>query len=292
MCSKLCQNKIIFCLAVLESYQYHKKYTSFKMVSSPDKFCLKWNDFQTNISSSYRDLRETNEFSDVTLVSEDNQQIEAHRVILSACSPFFMTVFKKNKHPHPMIYMWEMKSKDLIAIVDFIYQGEANIFQDDLDNFLSFAEKLQLRGLSGQERKNEQSDQHGTGENKQSIKSKPTPESDEVKRTLNVKQELSENTPNISFDERTLSLLNKSIVSIDNTNELDEQINSMMQRIEGSKDWECKVCGKVANYKNNIRQHIEANHIEGATHPCQLCGKISRSRNGLTNHVLRFHKRS
>ena len=260
------------------------------MASASEKFCLKWNDFQTNISSSYRDLWDTNEFSDVTLITDDNQQVEAHRIILSACSPFFMTLFKKNKHPHPMIYMWEMKAKDLMAILGFIYQGEANIFQDDLDNFLSFAEKLQLKGLSGKEGGKEQSDQYGTGENKHPIKSRPTPESYEAKQTVSANQELSENTPHISFDEGKESVMNKSIVSIDNTNELYEQIHSMMQRIEGSKDWKCKVCGKIANHKNNIRQHIEANHIEGASHPCRLCGKISRSRNGLTNHVLRFQK--
>ena len=95
-----------------------------------------------------------------------------------------------------------------------------------------------------------------------------------------------------SFDEGTLSVMNKSILLVENTDKLDEQINSMMQRIEGSKTWSCTVCGKTTRDKTNVRQHIEANHIEGATHPCKLCGKISRSRNGLTNHALIYHKRS
>ena len=73
-------------------------------MTSNDKFCLKWNDFRENLTDSFNKLREDCEFSDVTLVCEENQQIEAHRVILSACSPFFSSVLKKNKHSHPMIY--------------------------------------------------------------------------------------------------------------------------------------------------------------------------------------------
>ena len=116
---------------------------------SVEKFCLKWNDFQENIASSYKDLREDLDFSDVTLICEEDEQIQDHRVILSACSPFFSSVLRRNKHSHPMIYMRGLKSKDLVAIVDFIYHGEANIYQEDLDGFLALAGDLQLKGLAG-----------------------------------------------------------------------------------------------------------------------------------------------
>ena len=122
------------------------------MTSSIDKFCLKWNDFEQNIVSSYSDLRKEADFSDVTLVCEGDQQIEAHRVILTACSPFFSTVLKRNKHSHPMIYMRGITTKDLSAIVDFIYHGEANINQEDLEAFLALAEELQLKGLTKSEK--------------------------------------------------------------------------------------------------------------------------------------------
>ena len=114
-----------------------------------EKFCLKWNDFQTNVLSAYNDLRNDSDFSDVTLVCEENKQVEAHRIILTACSPFFKSVLKRNPHSHPMIYMRGLKAKDLMAIVDFIYLGEANIYQEDLDGFLALAEELQLKGLNG-----------------------------------------------------------------------------------------------------------------------------------------------
>ena len=119
------------------------------MTYSSDKLCLKWHDFEQNIVSTYKELRKETDFSDVTLVCEEEYSIEAHRVILAACSPFFSNVFKRNKHSHPMIYMRGLKAKDLVAIVDFIYHGEANIYQEDLDEFLALAEELQLKGLTG-----------------------------------------------------------------------------------------------------------------------------------------------
>ena len=94
-------------------------------------------------------MREDNDFTDVTLACEDGQQVEAHKVILAASSPFFQMLLKRNKHPHPLIYMKGMKSKDLLAIVDFLYRGEANVFQENLDSFLAIAEELQLKGLMG-----------------------------------------------------------------------------------------------------------------------------------------------
>ena len=70
-------------------------------------------------------------------------------MILAASSPFFQRLLGRNKHPHPLIYMRGMKSDDLLAIVDFLYRGEANVFQENLDSFLAIAEELQLKGLMG-----------------------------------------------------------------------------------------------------------------------------------------------
>merc|ERR1711915_118014 len=112
-----------------------------------DKFCLRWNDFESNISSAFRELREDKDFFDVTLACEDDQ-IEAHKVILSACSPFFKTVFKRNRHQHPLLYLKGVKFTDLVAVLNFMYHGEVNVAQDELNNFLAVAEDLRVKGLS------------------------------------------------------------------------------------------------------------------------------------------------
>ena len=69
-----------------------------------EKFCLRWNDFESNISTAFKEVREDKDFFDVTIACGD-EQIQAHKVILSACSPFFRTVLRNNRHEHPLLYL-------------------------------------------------------------------------------------------------------------------------------------------------------------------------------------------
>ena len=69
-------------------------------VMSSEKLCLKWNNFQENVNTAFRSLREDNEFADVTLACEDGEQVEAHKVVLVSSSPFFKEILKRNKRPH------------------------------------------------------------------------------------------------------------------------------------------------------------------------------------------------
>ena len=113
-----------------------------------EKFCLRWSDFKENINTAFRNLRKDSEFTDITLACEEGHQVEAHKVILAASSPFFRSMLQKNKHCHPLVYMRGIKASDLGVILDFMYHGEVNIPQEDLDNFLSLAKDLELKGLS------------------------------------------------------------------------------------------------------------------------------------------------
>ena len=118
-------------------------------MTASEKFCLKWNDFQTNISNSFKEIRE--DFCDVTLMSEDHTRIEAHKVVLAASSCFFRELLKQSQQPHPLLYYRGVKGVHLSAILDFMYLGEVKIAQQDLDKFLKSAEELQLKGLTGSE---------------------------------------------------------------------------------------------------------------------------------------------
>jgi len=112
-----------------------------------EKFCLSWNDFESNISLSFRELREEKDFFDVTLSCGD-EQIQAHKLILSACSPFFRSVLKKNVHQHPLLYLKGVKFCDLQAVLNFMYHGEVNVAQEELNSFLAVAEDLKVKGLT------------------------------------------------------------------------------------------------------------------------------------------------
>ena len=116
-------------------------------MAANEKFCLKWNDFEHNVSSSFNDLREEKDFFDVTLVC-DNNQIEAHKVIIGACSPFFRTILRRNPHQHPLLYLKGVLYDDLVSVLNFMYRGEVNIAQEQLNSFLAVAEDLQVKGLT------------------------------------------------------------------------------------------------------------------------------------------------
>jgi len=124
-------------------------------MSGAEKFCLRWNDFESNISGAFRELREDKDFFDVTLACDD-EQLQAHKLILSACSPFFRSILRRNKHEHPLLYLKGVKYVDLVSVLNFMYHGEVNVAQEELNSFLAVAEDLKVKGLT-----------QGNGENKQ-----------------------------------------------------------------------------------------------------------------------------
>ena len=123
---------------------------------SSDKFSLKWNDFEKNISWALKELKDEDDLYDVTLACGDDE-VSAHKVILSACSPFFRQVLRRHKHQHPLLYLHGFSFSDLQSVLSFMYQGEVNIAQDQLNSFLAVAEDLQVKGLT----------QNGDGESSQ-----------------------------------------------------------------------------------------------------------------------------
>jgi len=116
-------------------------------MASNEKFCLRWNDFEKNIGFAFRDIREEKDFFDCTL-SCGAKQIQAHKLILSACSPFFQTILKQNTHQHPLLYLKGVEINNLQSVLNFMYHGEVNVAQEELNSFLSVAEDLQIKGLT------------------------------------------------------------------------------------------------------------------------------------------------
>ena len=112
-----------------------------------EKFSLKWNDFDSNVSKSFGKLRNEEYLHDVTLVGEDHAQMSAHKLVLSACSVYFKEVFKRNKHSNTLMCLEGLSKQDLENVLDYMYNGEVHIYQEDLDRFLTVAQRLRLEGL-------------------------------------------------------------------------------------------------------------------------------------------------
>ena len=114
-----------------------------------EKFSLKWNDYQTNWNKALNELRTDEDLADVTLISDDKVEFSAHKIVLSSCSNMFKFIFKRNKVSNPLLFLGGVNSINLKYILDYIYNGEVNIYQEQLDSFLQSAQKLEIEGLIG-----------------------------------------------------------------------------------------------------------------------------------------------
>ena len=247
-------------------------------MNTSEKFCLKWDFFQENINTAIGSLRNDEEFNDVTLACEDGRQIKAHKVILASSSPLFQTILRKNSHSHPLIYMRGMKHDDLLAIVDFLYCGKTNIQQDQLEGFLSIAEELSLKGLTGGGNDTETDEdldikastmkKPGATQKKHDFMTQPLDQAHSTEKKLDVSQ-------------KTVALAHYNF--LEEFQGLDEKVKSLMTfskletRESGKKDkvYKCNVCGKEGQ-QTQMRDHIEANHMEGISIPCNLCKQTFR----------------
>ena len=254
-------------------------------------FSLKWNDFETNVSRTFGVLRKEKEFFDVTLVSDDNHQVQAHKLLLSACSPFFRNILTQNPHSHPLLCLDGIRSDDLQFVLDYIYHGEVQIGQEQLDRFLNIAQKLKLEGLTttvegnftdGNESAPDQLDNSTTNavvkkETTNTAAKKEETERKKRRKTTNHKNRI-----------RTLIKAEDG-----DTGDFSEEINKhLIEKDDGT--YSCGFCGKTGDAENKrkkflMQRHLET-HLNGA-YPCPICQKLFRSKNSLNTHTSIFHRK-
>ncbi|XP_037959574.1 protein abrupt isoform X2 [Teleopsis dalmanni] len=124
---------------VIEQLQTHQQ--------QQQQYALKWNDYQSSLINSFRHLRDEEDFVDVTLAC-DTRSFTAHKVVLSACSPYFRKLLKANPCEHPIVILRDVRSDDVENLLSFMYNGEVNVSHEHLPDFLKTAHLLQIRGLA------------------------------------------------------------------------------------------------------------------------------------------------
>ena len=146
----------------------------------PEKLDLNWHTFPDHLSNTSQWLMETKELADVTLISDDQKQVHAHKIFPSASSEIFRNILLNITYKHPVIYLTNIKHQELEAIIQFIYLGKATFYQDKMGDFLSAARNLQIKEIAtGFEMNNETDDTEGTYESQAYV-----PANDCVKQTL------------------------------------------------------------------------------------------------------------
>ena len=109
---------------------------------------LSWNEFEKCASNTFKELLEETDFADVTLVSDDLFQIKAHKVVLSACSSVLKKILQVTPKQNPVIFLGGIPYKEMKCLIQFMYLGQTEINEDDLNIFMNAAAKLDIRGLN------------------------------------------------------------------------------------------------------------------------------------------------
>ena len=259
-------------------------------MTTSEKLCLQWNEFQNIVIGAFEDLRNDGDLTDVTLACEDGKQIETHKIVLAATSPFFLDILRRNKHPHPLIYMKGVKSENLVAMVEFFYRGEANVSQENLDDFLALADEMRLKGLSKLDESQEntrpnQIQTQGFEPRELPLRHKKASQKVEKSKDHSMETALALNN---SVEVTDMRLLNQQIRSMMETGHNRVQTGSY-GKIQERITRVCKVCGKEGR-QNEIKNHIEAKHITGLTHSCDICGNKAKTKISLMNHKSKYHR--
>ena len=234
-----------------------------------EKFSLKWNDYQSNWNRSLSGLRNDSEFTDVTLISEEKVKFSAHKVLLSSCSNMFKSILKGTNNANPLLYLGGVSSDNLGFILDYIYYGEVNIYQEQLDSFLETAQKLEIEGLLNfQDNKNPK--REGESPKKNFLNS-----DDFLCDPLEEKQIVTMNTSTRrQYQRSNFDDITRFNVGSMTPDEIEKKTESLFEKKDGV--WSCLACDYTTSFNSGtVRRHIET-HFEGLSYTCVLCSKEFR----------------
>merc|ERR1719300_365350 len=110
-------------------------------------YSLRWNNHQSHVLSAFDSLLQNESLVDCTIMCEDSA-VRAHKVVLSACSPYFQKIFTDNPGKHPIIVLKDVRCWEMQCILDFMYKGETSVPEPQLTSLIKAAESLKVRGLT------------------------------------------------------------------------------------------------------------------------------------------------
>jgi len=289
-------------------------------------YCLKWNNVSTELEllSTFRELRENNELFDVSLGCSEGflsntKPFRAHKAILSAYSPVFKEMLCSGPSvPDSMIYLTKMSQNCLTQLIDFMYNGEVNVFESDLSSFMAIAEELQIRGLKSKSDANLVDSFMKKPKNKPSKKSSKPLDDDadyipeESLLTTNVKQEKSSNLLKLKNTKKKLEeevakllkdeRLSKSLSADQDFGEMENENDYLKQDENLSLDQGFEEENepteeelrrkKVENFMEKTDKFTERPGGMKRFHSrCKLCGKETRT-DEVKKHILKHHAAS
>ena len=251
---------------------------------------LTFDTFPQHLQLLFREAFKEKKYTDVTLVSDDQTQFKAHKIVLSGCSPVFMNIIESNPNDNPLIYLKGIHSSELEAILEFMYLGEAKFYQERMGEFIQVAKDLELKeiseGLDITDFESEvtlKNEDPADGKETKSMRCKPKTKCPECDAVFAVKKNMlihyrgkhqGIRYPCSQCDHRAVSW-----------KALREHVLARHEKIR----YPCDQCDHQATKPNNLRVHIQSMH-EGVRFPCNFCGYQAKQRPQLRAHIEAKHK--
>ena len=257
---------------------------------------VNWNEFEVSAANSFKNLWSNKNFTDVTLASEDDHQIRAHKVILSSCSLFFSKILLRNPHANPLIYLKGIRYKELELVMKFIYFGQCQVNEKNLEIFLATGKALEIQGLVTMERDihvdEDDFNEEVVSSNYETVAHPPIiSEKHDVPNTNYKSSE-----PNISVDDKLIdmeTLQAPTEQTYDGSNKCVSKQSITYQNGNAAKEkgsvFKCKLCLKSYTTKHYLTDHMETIH-EGIRFDCKKCEYKAKTKNSLKCHIKFIHE--
>ena len=242
-----------------------------------EKYSLTWHTYSDHLRSMMNELMMNEDLADVTLVTEDKKQIKAHINILSACSPVFKDILKKEKNSNQIIYLRGIQFPEMESIMQFIYLGEATYFEERMVEFLAVAKSLEIKELcnAGPKMKEEPDDE-------------PV-QSEDVEEAIVLPYEIIKHAPK-ERRRRVVGITNKyECVQCHKTFNDSSNLRRHERSVHEGVKYSCEQCDFQATQRSDLTLHIQSKH-EGVKYDCDQCDYQASKKSNLRTHIKNKHE--
>merc|ERR1712243_439896 len=223
-----------------------------------EQFNLNWHTYSDHLKEMMQNLMQSNESTDVTLLCEDKTRFKAHKFVLKACSPVFQSIIDDMpQNEGSVVYLRGVLAPEMKSILQFMYLGQATLYQDQMNEFLDVAKSLEIKEIS----KDVECDQAASAYNQ---------ECDAMMNGNRNEIETIENLSTVAEDQ--------------------EQIESKVTSYRNeSEQYPCNKCDKKFSWRLSLNRHIKSAH-EGLKYPCNDCDYKATQRGDLSKHIQAVHE--